>query len=329
MTHQQRWEWIGVCRPGNHTSGEREGAVRGLVHDVGAYLSGDDARNRVGNSPGSATASPVSRAMAAKVDGTTVVDGVDPRDEVVQVDVGTEWGANGIWVGLMKGNMDGRTTDAMSSPYSFRRSAAPYAPQSMVPRRTQVERSRATRTALLGAARALFAEHGFSSTGREQIAERAGVTRGALYHHFGTKGELFAAVVEELEEEIAAQVVAAGLEAADPADALRRGCLAFLDACLDPAVRRIVLLEAPAVLGWERWREMDERFGLALVSHGLQAAMDAARLDRVPIDPLAHMLLGALNEAALAVATATKPRVARRDVGAAVELVLDRLLRPT
>jgi hypothetical protein len=115
----------------------------------------------------------------------------------------------------------------------------------------------------------------------------------------------------------------------DPVDELRRGCLAFLDACLQPAVRRIVLLEAPAVLGWDAWREIDARYGLALVRSGLAGALGHVGLDADAADPLAHLLLGALNEAALLVATAEDPARTREEVGRTVALVLDRLLAPT
>ena len=198
----------------------------------------------------------------------------------------------------------------------------------MAPRRTQAERTSATRRALLDAARAQFAERGFSGTGREQVAAAAGVTRGALYHHFGTKEGLFRAVVEELEAGLAEQVATAAAEGTDPVDELRRGCLAFLDACLEPAVRRIVLLEAPVVLGWDAWREIDARYGLALVRTGLAGALDQVGLDPGAVEPLAHLLLGALNEAALLVATAEDPVRAREEVGVTVALVLDRLLAP-
>jgi AcrR family transcriptional regulator len=198
----------------------------------------------------------------------------------------------------------------------------------LTPRRTQAERSETTRAALLAAARELFTEKGYAATGREEIAGAAGVTRGALYHHFASKEALFRAVVEELEEEVTTEVATIAMQGADAAAELRLGCLAFLDACLDPSVRRIVLLEAPAVLGWDQWREIDERHGLALLTHGVQAVMDAGLVERGPVSPLAHMLLGALNEAALLVATATRPKAARAEVGRTVEQVLDRLLTP-
>ncbi|MEY2452821.1 MAG: hypothetical protein QOD92_2395 [Acidimicrobiaceae bacterium] len=193
-------------------------------------------------------------------------------------------------------------------------------------RRTQAERSATTRAALLAAARELFAADGFAATGREQIAERAGVSRGALYHHFGSKEKLFRAVVEELEVEIGEQVMIAASQSDDAAEELRLGCMAFLDACLDPAVRRVVLIEAPVVLGWEQWREIDAQHGLSLVTAALSAVVESGQMTAVAVEPLAHMLLGALNEAAMLVAHASKPKAARAEVGRTVELLLDRLL---
>jgi AcrR family transcriptional regulator len=193
-------------------------------------------------------------------------------------------------------------------------------------RRTQVERSRATRAALLASGRALFAERGFAGTAREEIVVRAGVTRGALHHHFGTKQDLFAAVFEELEQDLAARIATAAMAGANPRDRLRLGCHEFLDAALDPAVQRIVLLDAPAVLGWSRWREVDARHGLGLVTEGLRAVFDAGLATRRPVEPLAHLLLAALNEAAMLVAGSSDPATARVEVGTLVDTVLDALL---
>lgn len=193
-------------------------------------------------------------------------------------------------------------------------------------RRTQASRSAATRTALLDAARRLFAERGFAGAGREDIVELAGVTRGALQHHFGRKHDLFLAVVEELEAELGQRIMeAAGGAAGDPMGELVLGCHAFLDAATDAAFRRIVLLDAPAVLGWQAWRELDARFGLGLVTMALMAAMDAGQMERQPVEPLAHMLLAALNEGAMLVAQADDQISARAEVGGAVEKLLARL----
>ena len=195
-------------------------------------------------------------------------------------------------------------------------------------RRTQAERSATTRAALLAAARELFTEHGFAGAGREEIVERAGVTRGAMYHHFANKEDLFRAVLMEVEMEVGVRVTEAAMQGTDELDRLRRGCQAFLDTAMDPAVRRIVLLDAPAVLGWQAWREIEAEHGLRLMKDALAEATAAGLLQAEPVEPLAHMLLAAVNEAALLVANADKPRKARAEVGATVDGLLTRLARP-
>jgi AcrR family transcriptional regulator len=194
-----------------------------------------------------------------------------------------------------------------------------------VTRRTQAERSAATRAALLAAARRLFAEHGYAGTGREEIVRAAGVTRGALYHHYAGKEDLFRAVYEELEHEIMARVGAAAEASADPAEMLRLGALAYLDAALDPAVQRVVLIDGDAVLGWEVRQEIAGGLALGLVRDALAAAMDAGQIERQPVDSLAPVLLAALHEAALLVARAPDPVAARAEVGVTVERLLARL----
>jgi AcrR family transcriptional regulator len=193
------------------------------------------------------------------------------------------------------------------------------------PRRTQAERSAATRQALLEAGRVLFAERGFAGSGQEEIVDRAGVTRGALSHHFGTKQGLFLAVVQSVQGDLADLIGQAAMAGGDPMEQLRLGCLAFLDAAMDPAVGRIVLLDAPAVLGWQMWREIDAVHGLGLVTEALDHVMDAGLIARQPVQPLAHLLLAALNEAAMLVANAEDPVATRALVGDTVERLLSRL----
>src|SRR3954466_1155147 len=123
-------------------------------------------------------------------------------------------------------------------------------------------RGGATRTALVGAARELFTERGYAAVGTEEVVRRAGVTRGALYHHFRDKQDLFRAVYEELEVEVVAAITARIAAVADPVELLAEGVRAFLDACSDPVMMRIGLRDAPAVLGWEEWREIGNRHGL-------------------------------------------------------------------
>jgi len=192
-------------------------------------------------------------------------------------------------------------------------------------RRTQAERTAATRDALLRAARALFGEHGFAGTPREDIVERAGVTRGALHHHFGRKEDLFRAVFEHLEEELCTNIAVAAMAGNDSMAQLRLGCEVFLDAALDPAFQRIVLVDAPAVLGWDVWRELDARYGLGLVTEGLRAAMNDGFITQRPVEMLGHLLLAALNEAALLVAGSEDPKRTRAQVGETITDLLSRL----
>jgi AcrR family transcriptional regulator len=187
----------------------------------------------------------------------------------------------------------------------------------------KAEQSQATRTRLLAAARDLFAERGYAGVGTEEIVRAAGVTRGALYHHFEGKKQLFEAVYEELERELVEGLArSAELQTSDPLEVLRIGALAFLDASEDPAVQRIALLDAPAVLGWARWREIGMRYGLGVVQATLQAAVDAGAIEAQPVEPLAHMLVGAIDEGAMLVARASDGGKTREAVGASVERFL-------
>jgi AcrR family transcriptional regulator len=192
----------------------------------------------------------------------------------------------------------------------------------------QAERSEATRAALIDAARELFARRGYAGVGTEEIVRSARVTRGALYHHFASKEDLFRAVFEQLEAELTTRIAAVAASADDPYLALGAGAEAFLDACLDPAVQRITLLDAPAVLGWQQWREIGARYGLGLVRDGLQAAMDQGLIARQPVEPLAHVMLGALDEAAMLVAQSGDEGRTREEVGRIVGRLLTSLRAP-
>jgi AcrR family transcriptional regulator len=171
-------------------------------------------------------------------------------------------------------------------------------------RRTQAERSEATRAALIAAARGLFAARGYEAVGTEEIVRAAGVTRGALYHHFGGKAELLAAVYERIEAESTERVARTvlGSELHSPLAAMRAGIESFLDECARPEMRQVVLHDAPAVLGWERWRAIAEANGLGLIEASLSAAIEAGEVRPLPVKPMAHLLLGALDEAAMLIA---------------------------
>jgi AcrR family transcriptional regulator len=201
--------------------------------------------------------------------------------------------------------------------------------QEGAPARTlKAEQSEATRTALIATARELFAERGYAAVGTEEIVRATGVTRGALYHHFAGKRELFEAVYEDVERRLVERIAASAISSAgDPLRALHAGAQAFLDACEDPAVRRIALVDAPSVLGWEQWREIGLRYGFGLVQGTVQAAMDAGLIDPQPVLPLAHLLLGAIDEGAMLIARADDDGETRMQVGASVTRFLD-ALRP-
>ena len=185
--------------------------------------------------------------------------------------------------------------------------------------------SEATRGALVGAARELFGERGYADVGTEEIVRAAGVTRGALYHQFEDKRELFEAVLEDLESEVIVDTAKKMAGVTDPLEALRRGCIAWLEACARPDIQRILLLDAPAVLGWARWREIGEQHGLGVTIAGLQYAMDEGALAKQPVRPLAHILVGALDEAALYVARADDPDTARAEMVDVLGRLLDSL----
>jgi len=176
------------------------------------------------------------------------------------------------------------------------------------------EQAVATRTELLRVARELFAARGYADVGTEEIVRAAHVTRGALYHHFSDKRDLFRAVHNELADELLGQIVAQTAGSADAMDALARGVRAFLDTCEDPAVIRISHLDAPAVLGWAEWREVDAQHWLGVLTMALGEAMDAGLLARRDVQPLAHMLMGAMVEASMMIANAADPAAARAEV---------------
>jgi AcrR family transcriptional regulator len=191
-------------------------------------------------------------------------------------------------------------------------------------RRSQAERSEATRGALIEAGRRLFAERGYGSVGTEEIVRAAGVTRGALYHHFDGKPKLLEAVYEEIEAELSERIAAGALagSATEPIEAMRAGAAMFLDACTEPEVQQIVLLDAPAVLGWDRWREVAAEHGLGLIEGALGAAIEAGAISPQPLRPLAHVLMGALDEAAMLVARAEDPDATRAEVLAVLDALI-------
>jgi AcrR family transcriptional regulator len=192
-------------------------------------------------------------------------------------------------------------------------------------RRTQAERSAGTRAALVAAATDLFAEKGYAAAGREEIVAAAGVTRGAMYHHFADKADLFRAVFEEVEAQVMVEVAEAAMTVDDPIEQLRRGCHAYLDVAVDPGVRRICIIDAPAVLDEAVRREIVTDNALGVVREGLEMAIAAGRMREQPVDALAHLLLATLMAAAQYIATAAEPEQARHDAGVSIDNLLDGL----
>jgi AcrR family transcriptional regulator len=192
------------------------------------------------------------------------------------------------------------------------------------PRKTQAERTEATREALIAAARTLFTERGYENVGTEEVVREAGVTRGALYHHFGDKASLLDAVYWRIEAESTERVarIVLGSELHSPLEAMKAGVEAFLEECAKPELRQIALHDAPAVLGWERWREIGAANGLGLIEASLAAAIEAGEIRELPVKSTAHLLMGALDEAAMLLARDDRPE-ARAEVTAVLVALLD------
>ncbi|OBA84074.1 TetR family transcriptional regulator [Mycobacterium sp. 1164966.3] len=197
-----------------------------------------------------------------------------------------------------------------------------------IKRRTQEERSAATRDALISAARKLWGQRGYAEVGTPEIAKEAGVTRGAMYHQFADKATLFREVVEAVEQDVMARmaITVASSGATTPADAIRAAVDAWLDVSSDPEVRQLVLLDAPAVLGWAGFRDVAQRYSLGMTEQLLTEAIRAGQLVRQPVRPLATVMIGALDEAAMAIATADDPKRARKEIRFVLRRLIDGML---
>jgi AcrR family transcriptional regulator len=192
-----------------------------------------------------------------------------------------------------------------------------------------VERGRATRAHLIDVATRLFAAHGYDGTSIMMVLTESGVSRGSLYHHFPGKDALFWAVLEEVGARVGQQGADAARDAPDPVAALRAGCLAWIRLARDPVVQQIMLIDAPAVLGWQRWRELDEQSTLGVIRAALVYAAEAGSIDPRHVDAFAHIVLAAANEVALMIVRADEPDAALSEGESAVAEFLDRLLGAT
>jgi len=197
-----------------------------------------------------------------------------------------------------------------------------------IKRRTQEERSAATREALISAARKLWGARGYAEVGTPEIAKEAGLTRGAMYHQFADKAALFREVVEAVEQDVMARMatLVASSGAESPADAIRAAVDAWLEVSGEPEVRQLILLDAPAVLGWAGFREVAQRYSLGMTEQLLAEAVRAGQLARQPVRPLATVMIGALDEAAMAIATAEDPKRARREIRQVLRRLIDGML---
>ena len=192
----------------------------------------------------------------------------------------------------------------------------------------RLDRGLATRLRLVETATRLFAARGYEATSVEAVLDEAGVSRGSLYHHFRSKEALFEAALDAAEQRIGEATLLAAIAAGvdDPVAALRAGCLEWIRLAGDPVVKRIVLIDAPAVLGWERWREIEAQNALGTITSGLQAVADIGRLADHLVELFAHIVLASVNELALVVARADDTAAAQAEAETAVDELLARLL---
>ena len=191
-------------------------------------------------------------------------------------------------------------------------------------RRTQAERTEATTTALVDAARALFAHDGYAATSLDAVAAKARVTKGAVYHHFQGKPQLFEAVFAREVERLCAALPAVYASKRDPWDAFEACCRAFLEECLEPGLQRIMLLDALAAMGWEGVRRMEAPM-MELMEIGIAAAVQAGRIAPRPAGPLAVFLYGALCETSMNIARADNQKAAHRKALTELSQVLEGL----
>jgi AcrR family transcriptional regulator len=187
---------------------------------------------------------------------------------------------------------------------------------------TQAERTSATRGRLVSTARRLFAQRGFAATSTEEILEAASASRGAMYHHFASKTELFQATFEAVEDDLTAAVITAALGETDPMRQLSVGFAVFLDHCLEADVQRIVMLEGPTVLGWDTWHELDERYAFGSLKAVLTSAAETGRIEDDMVEPLTHLLVGAVMQAGMVVARADDPAAAKQAMTATFERMI-------
>lgn len=192
---------------------------------------------------------------------------------------------------------------------------------------TKAQQREATIARLIEVATEIFTRDGYANAATEEIVQLAGVTRGALYHHFGSKEGLFQAVLAHIQQQVASRIEAVVAGQENTWDEIVAGCMAFLEASIDPQVQRIMLVDAPAVLGWSLWRELDSQNSMKLLRAGLAELIEAGKLPPLPLDALTHLLSGAMNESALWIAQADDADQALEEAKQALKYVLETLTR--
>ncbi|WP_092532220.1 TetR/AcrR family transcriptional regulator [Amycolatopsis arida] len=195
-------------------------------------------------------------------------------------------------------------------------------------RSRRLDYSESTRSALVDSAVELFTKRGYAGTSLDEIAKRARVTKGALYHHFSGKQALFEAAFDAVETLCLHRLEKIVLGPGAPWERAINGIREFLRNCLDPAYQRIVIHEAPVVMGWERWREAEDHFSFGLIRASLQALIDAGELDDLPVEITARLLYGALCSAATTIASSAEPKKVSAEVETAIVRLLERIRRP-
>lgn len=183
-----------------------------------------------------------------------------------------------------------------------------------------------TRDKIVAAARQLFANAGYDGTSTEQVLQQTDISRGALYHHFKNKESLFEAVLEDLERELAEAAAKAAGAASDPVAALRAGCASFLTEAAKPEVRQIILIDAHSVVGWHKWREIEQRYGLGMLKQGLSAIFATHPIPEEAVELYAHILLATMIEVAFLTSRSPQPAHASQNAVETINALLDRML---
>lgn len=188
---------------------------------------------------------------------------------------------------------------------------------------SKAEQKQQTMQKLIEVAREMFSKKGYADAAMEDIVKQAGVTRGALYHNFGSKEGLFEAVLASVQQEIGERVEAEAAKSEEPWQQLILGCLAFVSSAVEQRNKRILLIDGPSVIGWEKWRRMDEENSMRHLREQLQTMQEQGYLRPVCIDALAHLLSGAMNEAVLWISETPDQEKSLEEISAAMTLLLE------